>query len=92
MTVTWQSLEDEISAIEAQLEAYLEEVAGVLSVKEDLEDALEEVGSQLEGLAAETEDLRRGLRERTTQMWVVLGVAAIAAVAVFVVLVRNRSG
>ena len=92
MTVTWQSLEDEISAIEAQLEAYLEEVAGVLSVKEDLEDALEEVGSRLEGLAAETEDLRRGLRERTTQMWVVLGVAAIAAVAVFVVLVRNRSG
>ena len=59
-----------------------------MSVKEDLE----ELGSQLEGLAAETEDLRRSLRERTTQMWVVLGVAAIAAVAVFVVLVRNRSG
>jgi len=81
-------LEEEISAIEAELEAYLEEVAGVLSVKEDLE----ELGSQLEGLAAETEDLRRSLRERTTQMWVGLGVAAVAVVAVFVVVVRNRSG
>ena len=49
------------------------------------------MGSQLEGLAAETENLRRGLRERTTQMWMGLGVAAVAVVAIFVVLVRNRS-
>ena len=55
-------------------------------------DALDAVGSQLEDLAAETEDLRAQLRERTTQMYVVLGVAAVAVVAVIVVLVRNRSG
>ena len=85
-------LEDEIAAMEAELEDYREEVAGIVSAKEELEDALEDVGSQLEGLAAETEDLRRSLRERTTQMGVVLGVAAVAVIAVFVVLVRNRSG
>ena len=84
-------LEDEIAAMEAELEDYREEVAGIVSAKEELEDALEDVGSQLEGLAAETEDLRRSLRERTTQMGVVLGVAAVAVIAVFVVLVRNRS-
>jgi hypothetical protein len=85
-------LEGEVSAMEAELEAYREEVAGVVSAKEDLEDALEELGSQIEGLAVETGDLRVQLKERATQIWVVLGVAAAAVVAAIVVLVRNRSG
>ena len=44
------------------------------------------------GRGAGSEDLRRSVRERTTQMWVGLGVAAVAVVAGFVVVVRNRSG
>ncbi len=63
-----------------------------MRAQEDLEGALDDVGSQLEGLALETENLRRSLRERTTQVWVGLGVAAAAVVAAIVVVVRNRSG
>jgi hypothetical protein len=92
MVSEMEGLEDEIADMEVEFEDYREEVAGLISAKEDLEDALENVGSQLEDLAAETGDLRAQLREKTTQMYVVLGVAAVAVVAVIVVLLRNRSG
>jgi hypothetical protein len=86
------SLEDEIVALEAELEDYREEVAGVISAKEDLEDALEDLGAQIEGLTDEAGDLRVKIKERDTQIWMVLGLAAVAVVAVLVLFVKNRSG
>ena len=87
-----EGLEDEIVVLEAEIEDYMDEVSEIVSAKEALDDALEDIGSQLEELAAETEDLRAQLRGKTTQIWMALGVAAIAGVAVIVVLLRNRSG
>jgi len=86
------SLEGEIAALETELEDYREEVTGVVSAKEDLEDALEELGSQIDGLANEAGDLKVLIKERDTQIWVVLGVAAVAVIAALLVIVRNRSG
>jgi len=85
-------LEDEIVVLEAEIETYMNEVSEIVSAKEALDEALEDIGAQLEELAAETEDLRAQLQGKTTQIWMALGVAAIAGVAVIVVLVRNRSG
>jgi prefoldin subunit 5 len=92
VTSELEMLEDEIADMEAELEDYREEASEVVSAKEAMEEALEEIGSQLEGLADETGDLRAQLRERTTQMYGVLGVAAVAVIAVIVMLFRNRSG
>jgi hypothetical protein len=91
-TLELAGLEEELDSMEVEIEDYRAEVAGVISAKEDLEDSLVEMGSQLEELADETGDLRAQLQGKTTQMYGALGVAAVAVVAVVVFSLRKRSG
>jgi len=91
-TLELAGLEEEIDAMAAEMEDYQAEVAGVISAKEDLEDSLVEMGAQLEELADETGDLRTQLQAKTTQIYMVIGVAAVAVVAVVVFSLRKRSG
>jgi predicted nuclease with TOPRIM domain len=85
-------LEDEIDFLEAELENYQTEMVEVVSAKEELEDSLVEMGSQLEELVDETGNLRAQLQEKSVQIYVVLGVAAVAVVAAVVFSLRKRSG
>jgi regulator of replication initiation timing len=92
VTLELAGLEEELDTMEAEMEGYRAEVVGVISAKEDLEDSLVEMGSQLEGLVDETGDLRARLQEKSVQIYVVLGVAAVAVVAAVVFSLRKRSG
>ncbi len=85
------ALEDEIETLNTKINEYRVEVNQTISAKEILEESKGELETQLDRLLSESEDLSTNLTNKTNQMMISLGVAAIAVLSVFIMFLRNRS-